>query len=84
VTRVWLALIRIGLPAAIAAAGVVLIITGDGENEQGAGVTLVGCAVVVMMLNLFLRLGLRSGDDRRREEEARAHFGRTGQWPDDD
>ena len=58
-TRVWLLLVRIGLPAAIAAAGVVLIVTADGENEQGAGVTLIGCAVVVMMLNLFLRLGLQ-------------------------
>jgi hypothetical protein len=37
-----------------------------------------------MMLNLFLRLGLRDRQDRDREEEARAHFGRTGQWPDDD
>ena len=37
-----------------------------------------------MMLNLFLRLGLRDRQDREREEEARAHFGRTCHWPDDD
>ena len=31
-----LRLVRIGLPAGIAAAGVVLLIVGDGENDQGA------------------------------------------------
>jgi hypothetical protein len=83
-TRLWLGLVRIGLPAAIASAGVVLIVTGDNENVQGAGVTLIGCAVVVMMLNLFLRLGLRDRQDREREEQAREHYGRTGEWPDED
>ena len=77
-TRAVLLLVRVGLPAAITAAGVVLIVTGAGENEQGAGVTLIGCAVVVMLLNLFLRLGRRDQRDREREEEAREQFGRTG------
>ena len=83
-TRVALALVRIGLPAAIAAAGVVLIVTGDGENEQGAGVALIGCAVMVLLFNLFLRVGWRDTRDREREEEAREHYDRTGRWPDDD
>jgi hypothetical protein len=46
---VILRLVRIGLPAAIAAAGVVLLIVGDGENDQGAGVALIGVALVVML-----------------------------------
>jgi hypothetical protein len=84
VTRAGLLLVRVVLPAAIAAAGAVLLITGDDENTQGAGVALIGCAVLVVMFNLFLRLGWRDQRDREREEEAREHFDRTGRWPDDD
>ena len=79
-----LRLIRIGLPAAIAAAGVVLIIAGAGENEQGAGVALIGVAIVVLLLNVFLRLGVSDVSDREREEAARDEFTRTGHWPDED
>jgi hypothetical protein len=82
-TRAVLLFVRIGLPAAITAAGVVLIVEGAGENEQGAGVALIGCAVMVVLFNLFLRLGWRDQRDREREEEAREHFDRTGQWPDE-
>ena len=81
--RVVLLLVRIGLPAAIAAAGVVLLVTGDGENDQGAGVALIGCALIVLLFNAFLRLGARDHLDRDREDEAREHFGRTGHWPDE-
>lgn len=79
-----LRLVRIGLPAAIAAAGVVFLIAGEGENDQGAGVALIGVALVVMLLNLALRLGVASNLDRDREEAAREHFDRTGRWPDDE
>ncbi len=79
-----LRLVRIGLPAAIAAAGVVFLIAGEGENDQGAGVALIGVALVVMLLNLALRLGVASNLDREREEAAREHFDRTGRWPDDE
>ncbi len=82
-TRAALLFVRIGLPAAITAAGVVLILEGAGENEQGAGVALIGCAVMIVLFNLFLRLGWRDQRDREREEEAREHFDRTGRWPDD-
>ena len=81
---VILRLVRIGLPAAIAAAGVVLLIVGDGENDQGAGVALIGVALVVMLLNLFLRLSASSTRDREREEAAREHFHQTGRWPDEE
>jgi hypothetical protein len=82
-TRAVLLFVRVGLPAAITAAGVVLIVEGAGENEQGAGVALIGCAVMVVLFNLFLRLGWRDQRDREREEEAREHFDRTGRWPDE-
>ena len=38
---------------------------------------------MVVLLNLFLRLGWRDQRDREREEEAREHFDRTGHWPDE-
>lgn len=79
-----LRLVRVGLPAGIAAAGVVLLIVGDNENDQGAGVALIGVALVVMILNLFLRLSASSSRDREREEAAREHFDRTGRWPDEE
>jgi hypothetical protein len=82
-TRAVLLFVRVGLPAAITAAGVVLIVEGAGENEQGAGVALIGCAVMVVLFNLFLRLGWRDQRDREREDEAREEFGRTGRWPDE-
>jgi len=82
-TRAALLFVRIGLPAAIAAAGVVLLVTGEGENDQGAGVALIGCAVMVALLNVFLRIGVADQRDRDREDEAREHFGRTGRWPDE-
>ena len=83
-TRAGLFLVRVVLPAAIASAGVVLLVTGDGENTQGAGVGLIGCAVLVLMFNLLLRLGIRDRGDREREEAAREHLDRTGRWPDED
>jgi hypothetical protein len=81
---VILRLVRVGIPAAIAAAGVVFLILGKTENEQGAGVALIGVALAVMLLNLALRLGVSSTQDREREEAAREHFDRTGHWPDDE
>ena len=72
--------VRVLLPAAIAAAGVVLLLVG-GDTESGAGVALIGCAVMVVLLNLFLRLGVRDTADREREEAAREHFDRHGRWP---
>ena len=83
-TRAGLFFVRIVLPAAIAAAGAVFLITGDNENSQGLGVALIGCALLVVMFNLLLRLGVRDQDDRAREEAAREHFDRTGRWPDEE
>jgi hypothetical protein len=71
-------LLRIGLPAVIAVAGVALIIFG-GDSGQGAGVVLVGVALVVVLLNGFMQLSLQS--EREREQEER--YRELGQWPDE-
>lgn len=63
-------LLRIGLPAAIFAAGVVLVLIG-GDAPLGAGIVLIGVAGLVVMANVFMRLGLQSEDDRAEEERRR-------------
>ena len=75
--------VRILLPAAILAAGVVLLVMG-GDSESGAGVALLLVAVMVVMTNLFLRMGVRDLGEREREEAAREHFDRHGRWPGED
>ena len=63
-------LLRVGLPVAILIAGIVLIAVGD-DAGRGAGVVLVGVAGLVVLANLFIRLGMSSQLDRDREEERR-------------
>jgi hypothetical protein len=69
--RAGLLFVRYLLPAAILVAGVVLIAAGD-EFAQGAGIVLIGVAVLVVIANLFMRLALQSERDREREERRRS------------
>jgi uncharacterized membrane protein len=73
----WL---RIGLPAAIAVAGIVLIAIG-GDAPVGAGIVLLGVAGLVVLANLLIRLSIQSERDREREEARRAYFDEHGHWP---
>jgi protein-S-isoprenylcysteine O-methyltransferase Ste14 len=86
VTRVW-------LPAAIAVAGIVLLVIGHGSYsslanahslESAAGVSLLLVALIVWMLNWMYRLSVRSNEEREYEERAREYFDRTGRWPDEE
>ena len=80
--RTGLTLVRVGLPAATAAVGALLIVVGD-DTLRGAGIVLIGVAGLVVLANLLMRLGLHSEGDRRREEERRRFFSRHGRWPDE-
>jgi hypothetical protein len=71
-------LLRVGLPVAIAVAGVVLLIVGD-DAGRGAGIVLIGVGGLVALANAFIRLGLQSERDREREELRRER----GRWPDE-
>lgn len=66
-----LALVRIGLPAVIAIAGILLVILG-GDSARGAGIVLIGVACLVVLANLLMRLGLSSERDRERERRRRS------------
>ena len=61
-------LVRIGLPAAILVAGIVLVAIG-GDATLGAGIVLIGVSGLVVLANVFMQLGLQS--EREREEEER-------------
>ena len=65
-----MAWLRIGLPAAILVAGVILVIIG-GDAPLGAGIVLIGVAGLVALANVFMQLALQSERDREREEERR-------------
>jgi hypothetical protein len=65
-----MAWLRIGLPAAILVAGVILIAIG-GDAPLGAGIVLIGVAGLVVLANVFMRLAIQSERDREREEERR-------------
>jgi hypothetical protein len=69
----WL---RIGLPAAIAVAGVVCMIIG-GDAGLGAGIVLLGVAGLVVLANLLIRLSIADVEEREREERRRERG-----WPD--
>jgi len=79
-SRLGLMAFRIGLPAVIAAAGIVLLVLGGGLRT-GLGAALLGIALMVALVDVAARLSISSQDDRDREQAARRYFQRTGRWP---
>jgi hypothetical protein len=77
-----MALLRIGLPVAILIAGIVLLVVGD-DAGRGAGIVLIGVAGLVVLANLFIRLGLQSEREREQEERRRERYAERGKWPDE-
>ena len=76
----------------IAVAGTVLIVIGharvspNGDTksiESGAGVVLLGVALMVWMINWMFRMSVSSNRDREQEEAARDYFDLHGRWPDE-
>lgn len=77
-----LKLTRIWLPLAIALAGAVCVVVGHARDSvAGAGVVLLGVALIVWMVNWLFRMSVESNRDRDREEEARRYFDEHGRWP---
>ncbi|MGO9902206.1 MAG: DUF6903 family protein [Solirubrobacteraceae bacterium] len=82
--RISLLTVRVALPLVLFVVGVVLIIVGHARTSAaGAGVVLLGTALMVVLIDWLARLGISSGPDREREEAARQYFDRTGHWPDE-
>lgn len=79
--RAALLSVRYVLPGLLVAAGTTLVLLRGSDETVGMGVGLALAAFVVFMLNVFMRIGIRSQQDRDREEDARRHFDRYGRWP---
>ncbi len=82
-----LRLTRIWLPATIAVAGIAAhrrsCPSVARRYSAGAGVVLLGVALIVWMINWLFRMSIESNRDREREEEARRYFDEHGRWPDE-
>lgn len=79
--RALLTFVRFVMPALIVLSGILLAAIGQRESAYEVGALLVSAGVSVALLNLLYRVGVRGDNDRGREERAREHFDRTGQWP---
>jgi hypothetical protein len=85
---------RVGIPVAIAVAGVALIIAGQARVRTGQGlldsslaaigVALIVCAIIVWMINWMFRMSIQSNRDREEEEQARRYFDEHGRWHDEE
>ena len=73
--------IRIGTPAALVVAGLVLWLAFDSRGADAAGYTLLGSAALLVLSIVIFRAGLASTADRDREEDARVFFDQHGRWP---
>jgi high-affinity Fe2+/Pb2+ permease len=88
--RLVLLAARVGLPLAIAIAGVVLIVIGGPGSHHhsptiaAAGVALLIAALIVWMVNWLFRMSVQSNRDREQEERAREYFDVHGHWPDEE
>jgi drug/metabolite transporter (DMT)-like permease len=88
--RLLLLAARVGLPLAIAIAGVVLIVIGGPGSHHhsptiaAAGVALLIAALIVWMVNWLFRMSVQSNRERDEEERAREYFDIHGHWPDEE
>jgi hypothetical protein len=73
--------VRFVLPALIVLSGILLAIIGNRESAYLGGALLVSAGISVALLSLLYRVGVNGDSDRGREEAAREHYDRTGQWP---
>jgi hypothetical protein len=73
-------LVRYGVPAGIALAGVITIVAGSSSVATAAGIALIGAAVLVYEIGILARLSVSSQHERDREQFAREEFSRTGRW----
>jgi hypothetical protein len=76
--------VRIWLPAAIIAGGVIVIIaTGGSETGVEGAAGIIGAGASVWLLNVIFRVGVQGERDRDAEDDARAYYDEHGYWPDE-
>ncbi len=72
--------VRTGLPLALVAAAVIVLIVGP----RGLAPGLLMTAMFVIVADWIIRIAISSQTDRDEEATARRRFARSGRWPDDD
>jgi hypothetical protein len=76
--------IRVWLPLAIIAGGLIVIVaTGGSETGVEGGAGIIGAGASVWLLNVIFRVGVQGERERDAEDEARAHYAEHGYWPDE-
>lgn len=71
---------RVGIPLVLVVFGIVAAVAVSGVLAA----VFFGAAVVAVVADLWIRLGITSQDDRDEEARARRVFRRRGRWPSDD
>lgn len=82
-SRVVVSFVRSWLPAIVVLGGVALICIERTETALEGGAGIIGAGLSIWLFNVLLRVGYTGEKDRVEEEDARAFFDRTGEWPDE-
>jgi hypothetical protein len=75
--------VRYGIPAVLVLAGFVCLFVAPGNQAAEGWALFTGAGIAVLIVSLLMRIGMDSGRDRDREEEAREYFKEHGRWPDE-
>jgi hypothetical protein len=75
--------VRYVLPAAIALAGVLVLIVNQSINGLEGFAMGIGVAGSILLLNVLYRVGVSGDRERDDEEAARTYFDEHGRWPDE-
>ena len=78
-----LLVVRYVVPAAIALAGVLLLILNQTIDGLEGFAMFVGVAGSILLLNVLYRVGVSGDRERDREAAARDFFDEHGHWPDE-
>jgi hypothetical protein len=77
--------VRLWLPLAIIAGGVVVIAATGGSIEGWeGGAAIIGAGLSVWLLNFFFRVGVHGDRERDDEDAAREFYTAHGHWPDEE
>jgi hypothetical protein len=77
-------IVRLWLPLAIIAGGLIVIVaTGGSETGVEGGAAIIGAGASVWLLNVIFRVGVQGERERDAEDEARDFYGEHGYWPDE-
>jgi hypothetical protein len=76
--------VRYLVPAAVALAGVVVLVFDHTIDGLEGFAMFVGAAGAILLLNALYRVGVSGDLERDREEDARVFFDEHGHWPDEE